>query len=338
MSSTVAPPPEKPVDVFTKAAPAEREYGPGEIDRVRLAPLALRDEIRRSSPRLATLRYPEPLRIEEARARLEEGTLVLSWLLGEESSVVFGLSCDRFAAVAIEAEESDVRRRVDRMVRELARPDDGGRTSRAAAEFVATLLAPVAGRFPPPKRVVFVPDGPLWNVPFAALPDPWSPGRRFVDTRPTSMVASTTVLSELRRARRPRGTGRVVALGDPAYSASLKSPFRGSEGPLGRLPSSREEVEAIERILGPERASVWVGEEATESRAKSAAPSARIVHFAVHGLVDPLFPLESGLAFAPDGGARPADNGFLQAWEVIEQMRLEADLVVLSACETATGP
>src|SRR6185503_1921431 len=62
-------------------------------------------------------------------------------------------------------------------------------------------------------------------------------------------------------------------------------------------------------------------------------PQARRLHFACHGLLDARFPLDSALALAPGGD----DNGLLQAWEVIERVRVDADLVTLSACDTGLG-
>jgi CHAT domain-containing protein len=83
---------------------------------------------------------------------------------------------------------------------------------------------------------------------------------------------------------------------------------------------------------------LWLGAEATEERAKQVGPEARIIHFATHGFVDEDFPLESGLALAtPQPGDEGRDNGLLQAWEVFESVRIDADLVTLSACRTALG-
>ena len=86
-----------------------------------------------------------------------------------------------------------------------------------------------------------------------------------------------------------------------------------------------------------DRATTYLGAEATEERAKSVR-SARYLHFATHGLLDARMPLNSALALTlPEQLAANTDNGLLQAWEIFEQMRIDADLVTLSACETALG-
>lgn len=106
---------------------------------------------------------------------------------------------------------------------------------------------------------------------------------------------------------------------------------------LVSLPSTREEVEAI-AALYPERTLKYLGEQATEERAKSIGKEARYLHFACHGLLDERSPLNSALALTiVEKPAEGQDNGLLQAWEIFEHVRLDAELVTLSACETALG-
>jgi CHAT domain-containing protein len=103
------------------------------------------------------------------------------------------------------------------------------------------------------------------------------------------------------------------------------------------LPATATEVAAI-AALYKGTADVYLGNAATEERAKDVAKSARYLHFASHGLLDERFPLNSGLALTIPAEPKPGqDNGILQAWEVFERMRIDADLVVLSACETGLG-
>jgi len=103
----------------------------------------------------------------------------------------------------------------------------------------------------------------------------------------------------------------------------------------GTIAPMTAEVESIKQIFGAS-ANVLTGSQATEEAAKRVAPRAQILHFAAHAVADRSSPLESYIALS--SRPRPgADNGFLQAWEVMMQMRLRAHLVVLSACDTARG-
>jgi len=149
------------------------------------------------------------------------------------------------------------------------------------------------------------------------------------------------VYAELKK-RSPPADGpdrlALLAFGDPRYagedaSGDAEDWMLARAGRLVPLPATRTEVESI-AALEPERSRVYLGAEATEARAKAEMPRARRLHFACHGLLDRRHPLDSALALSPGG---TDDNGLLQAWEVIERVRLDADLVTLSACETGLG-
>jgi len=156
------------------------------------------------------------------------------------------------------------------------------------------------------------------------------------------LVASIRQAGKIRRGERP--ASRVVGFGDPAFAA----PASRSQDPaatralklglrFGPLPAARRELEAL-RSLAPDDARIWLGAAATEERAKTVGRDARILHFATHGFTDEEFPLESGLALStPVPRSEGGDNGILQAWEIFESLRLDADLVTLSACQTGLG-
>src|SRR5262249_48206288 len=79
-----------------------------------------------------------------------------------------------------------------------------------------------------------------------------------------------------------------------------------------------------------------LGAEAREDLWKAEAPRYRILHLATHGVLDNRSPLYSYLVLSPSDSSRTPEDGLLEAWEIM-RMRLHADLVVLSACETARG-
>jgi CHAT domain-containing protein len=115
---------------------------------------------------------------------------------------------------------------------------------------------------------------------------------------------------------------RVVAFADPAPTT------------LAPLPWARAEVRGIERAFHRKVRS-HLGADATEEKVEAIGGRVPYLHFAVHGLLDSRSPLDSALVLAADPDA--GRNGLLQAWEVVERSRIDADLVVLSGCETALG-
>jgi len=126
--------------------------------------------------------------------------------------------------------------------------------------------------------------------------------------------------------------------GDTTEEAATpdEAPERGG---TGALPGSRREAEAVARLFSP-GATLLLGQDASELRVKELAHSARILHFATHATVNRRQPLNAGLRLsAPPGDPSkpPSDNGLLQAWEIMQQFELKADLVTLSACESGSG-
>jgi CHAT domain-containing protein len=209
------------------------------------------------------------------------------------------------------------------------------------------LLRPAEKNLGRAKRILISADGPLHLLPWAAL------RRRhqyLALWRPIHLIGSMSVYAETQQRRRPAGdpgTWRLVAFGDPRYpkiAGATDEPFADSEvrSALRRglrlepLPATRDEIREIAALFPG--AEIYLGEEATEERAKQASAHADFLHFAGHGLIDERFPLDSALALTiPTQLQEGRDNGLLQAWEIFETVRLDAHLVTLSACDTGLG-
>jgi CHAT domain-containing protein/tetratricopeptide (TPR) repeat protein len=344
--------------------------GPGdapiEMLRGRLGELrAAQDEtsakIRTASARLASIQYPQPLELAGIRSALDPGTLLLSYSVGVESTVLFAVEAaaapgSGLSVHSIPVGDKALRRKVEAL-RSAIQPKARVRTeafAAQAAELYDLLVRPAESLVSASARLLISPDGPLHSLPFGALvrkgARPAEPARAYlIERKPLHVAASATVYAQIRNSRREDGSpGPLVAFGDPLYPRAARGRADGVVDPdlrsvlsqgfrLTPLPSSRDEVEAITRIFSG-RAQKYLGAEATEERAKSLGRDARYVHFACHGSLDERFPLNSALALAiPDKPAEGLDNGLLQAWEIFERVRIDADLVTLSACDTALG-
>jgi CHAT domain-containing protein/Tfp pilus assembly protein PilF len=331
---------------------AEAEKKRLALSELRLRQALIRDKVRAASPRLAALQYPEPLDLAATRAILDPGTMLLSYAIGETGSYVFavGPGPGDFRAVSLDTKLKRLRVDVERF-RRLLQQEILGRPQlrQLSHRLKATLLTPVAPTIARAERLLIVPDGPLHLLPFAALEDP-TPGRRryLVEGRPVHVAASATVFAEIRKGRRPEGEVRLVAFGDPDYSATarpLEGPAQAPELRSARqhglelrpLPASRKEVERIQGLF-PGAARIYIGAEATEERATAAGDGASLLHFACHALADEISPLDSALALTVPAQWKPGQpNGLLQAWEIFEKVRIDAGLVTLSACGTGLG-
>jgi CHAT domain-containing protein len=104
---------------------------------------------------------------------------------------------------------------------------------------------------------------------------------------------------------------------------------------LGPLPEAERQVRLIGALYGPDRSSTYLGGDASEHRFKAEAPRRSVLHLATHGVLEESSPLYSHVVLSPGPDGSP-DDGLLEAWEVLD-LKLDADLVVLSACETGRG-
>jgi CHAT domain-containing protein len=190
------------------------------------------------------------------------------------------------------------------------------------------------------KTIVIVRDGQLHLVPFDGLRDP--SGHFIVETRTVIYSPSATSFELLVEQKQPPRTAQnaLLAIGGVPYSRSpinRSGLARGDDrGSFTDLPSSADEVEIAQAAFSKKESKLLVGTSATEAAFKAAKLAQyRVIHLAVHGFADPTYPDRAALVLLSDRSA--GEDGFLQASEIV-QLRLEADLVVLSACDTAVGP
>ncbi len=188
------------------------------------------------------------------------------------------------------------------------------------------------------NTLIIVRDGQLNLVPFDALRD--AHGRYVVQSRSVlySPSASGFYLLEKRR-RASTAPKALLAVGGIPYAHSSMNRSGLTRGfnrsGFADLPSSADEVRIAQAAFAGKRTDLLMGASATEAAFKAAKlDEYRVIHLAVHGFADSTFPDRAALVLLSDAAA--AEDGFLQASE-ISQLRLHADLVVLSACDTAVG-
>jgi CHAT domain-containing protein/Tfp pilus assembly protein PilF len=234
--------------------------------------------------------------------------------------------------------------------------------AQAALNLSQILLTPVAGELKQ-KRLLVVGEGVLQYVPFAALPSPGEAGNPpLIAQHEIVSLPSASVLAVLRNetANRKPASRTVAVLADPVFSDNdprLASASKGQHasadadslvetqrsasesgvGDLTRLRFSRQEAEEIARLAGEKRNLKALDFAASRTVATNdLLRDYRIVHFATHGLINNLHPDLSGIVLSlVDEQGRP-QNGFLRLYDIYN-LKLDAELVVLSACQTALG-
>ena len=185
------------------------------------------------------------------------------------------------------------------------------------------LFGPIESELSPFDQLIVVPHGALWDMPFEALQ---TPRQKFlVEERALAYAPSASALTGLASRRRRRSAEpRVVAFGDPRLNDPKAAP----------LPNAAREAREVAAVYGPGAVAV-TDADATEARFRQLAPKADIVHIATHGILDNASPLFSYVMLSGSGQARAGD-GKLEGRELIN-LQLDAELVVLSACDTARG-
>jgi CHAT domain-containing protein len=224
------------------------------------------------------------------------------------------------------------------------------------------------------KRIIIVSDGPLQYVPFGALPLPGEANGKasapLIAHHEVVYEPSASVLALIRRYPRRTAPGTVAVVADPVFSRRDQRVQLGAkldierndavsqedaqylrvlrdEGDIGsvdgslrllRLTYSRKEAEAILAVAAPRSSLSALDFDASRDTAMSEElRQFKIVHLATHGIVDSANPELSGLVFSlVDKNGKPT-RGFLRLGDIYN-LNLPAELVVLSACQTALGP
>jgi CHAT domain-containing protein/tetratricopeptide (TPR) repeat protein len=190
------------------------------------------------------------------------------------------------------------------------------------------LIEPIADLLPsnPLAPIIFIPDNALYEVPFAALQD--KRGKYLIDLHTISIAPSISVLAQTAQIKQ-RNNNPVRAASALPNRIALVVGNPSFDRRYTQLVYSKEEAEEIAKLV-PSK--LLLGRAATGVTVKQLLPQARIAHFATHGILDRERGLNSRIVFAASNG----DDGAISASQVLD-FKLQADLVVLSACDTGRG-
>jgi CHAT domain-containing protein len=186
------------------------------------------------------------------------------------------------------------------------------------------LIAPIAQDLPsdPNQTVIFMPQGALFYVPFAALED--AQGKLLLEQHTLAIapsIQSLELTSQLKSRTGPAASGNLI-VGNPSILPSLALPA---------LPGAEAEAKAVSSLL---QTTPLLGDRATKSVVLNQMAQARIIHLATHGLLDTYRGDVPGAVVLAAGKSEV--DSLLTSSEIAD-LKLKADLVVLSACSTGKG-
>ena len=285
----------------------------------------------------------------------------------------FSLSSPDWKVYTIDINQRDLINRIEQFRKLMA--NRVARFQERARDLYDILLKPAEEQLRGKTILVIVPDGPLWSLPFQALQP--AEDRYLLEDCAISYAPSITALREMRDLTHLRAENSSSSLGNqdsrreslnhrdvPLFLAIGSPVLQKAHEPrlskaildenLKPIPDAESQIKLLAKLYGERQSKTYIGRAATEKLMKSESGKYKILHFATHGIFEDSSPMYSHLVLsAPDpsyrakrSSALPSvqdlsldtvkEDGLLEAWEIMD-LQLKADLVVLSACETARG-
>ena len=367
---------DKAIIAAVSKAPNERNQAAEDQLRKRLADIKTeRDQIQsvlsQKFPDYVALSKPQPLTLQDTQKLLADDEAVLAFDIGEKNSYAWVVTrTDGFwteIPTTTKALNEQVQQLRQSLTFKTGKPYDAALAHKIYQETFGPIAAKIAGK----KRLSIVANGALTSIPFGVLVTSDPSGKSLKDTDWLIKSYAVTVIPSIYSLKTMRAQGGtssapkpMIAFADPVFSKaarkeaqaqqvalrSLPSLYQGSQidiKALGEmlppLPGTRKEVQAIAKELGVGSTDIKLGLDATETVVKqSKLDQYKIVYFATHGLVSgelerfSKVKAEPALVLTIPDNPTELDDGLLQASEV-SQLKLNADWVVLSACNTASA-
>ncbi len=340
------------------------------ITDLEIQKVALIEQVKKDYAAFYNLTTSEPLSIGEIQSRIlgPEQTLV-EYLVGPEKLSVFVVTSDTLIYHSVDISQDSLRQMLadlsplfqpkkgidEQTGEQILSPQLADFSIHPAHSLYEILVKPIESWLSDTEELIIVPDDILFYLPFEMLVIDTSGVETSYDFANCKFLLEKYVISyassasllnpDLQRERKPQQD--ILALGNPAFGPrdeiettdllAVNLRYSGGivrGGKLVSLPHSEIEVKAIDKVFDRARNNISIGDDATEQSFKNRAEEYRILHLATHFLTNDANPLYSKIILAQQN--ETDEDGYLQAYEIFN-LNLNADMAVLSACNTGLG-
>ncbi|MBN1349707.1 CHAT domain-containing protein [candidate division KSB1 bacterium] len=329
----------------------------------------LMQEIENRYPEYYALKYQtQSAPASDLQSRLDDDSGMLEFFMGDSAIYVFVISKSQFDFIKL-SKDTTFARTIDLLVESLKKLD-GAKYIRSSFEIYTRLIHPLERQLAPIKKLIIIPHGILYKIPFEALltKNPASAERNHFTKYPYLIrrfevsyhYSATLYAYSLQKSRAGSVFAQTEFAGfSPVFSsetkngtilASTRSALASGDSSevyraitldgkrFNELTYSEEEVKQIVRLFQKKKkaAAGYFHKDASEGTFKATVGSCNIVHIATHGIVNEEKPQLSGIIFSQPSDFDFVEDGILYSGECYN-LELNASLVVLSSCESGLG-
>lgn len=269
-------------------------------------------------------RRPDAEGLRRLQSRLGAHQAILGYRVQDQRLLIWLIRRETFSFFEQPLGSRDLIRLTANLIHALREPAASRSVARWSSHLHRFVIAPAVPSLDGVERLWIVPDGPLFQLPFAALLD--EDTQELLVERyelAKALTAGIDTDAPAPSTAWPPPPFRVLAVGDPELDRSRFPTF-------APLPAARREALAIARTHGGAETGILIGPEATRKRFLTGLPEQDIVHFAGHALPNNELPERSMLLFAGGDGS----TGALYGEDIPHLSQGRPRLVVLAACST----